>query len=150
MDDADKRILRAIQEQPELTMRELGEVTGLSHTPCWRRLKRLREDGYITEKRYVLDAQKLGFDIVAFCLVKLQLHTQESLEEFETAVEFLPEVVECYSATGDQDYILKVLALSVRDYEETIKQRLLKLPHIGSIRTSLALNEIKNTPDVPV
>ena len=150
MDEADRRILRAIQKQPELTMRELGEVTGLSHTPCWRRLKRLKEEGFIAEKRYVLDAQKLGFEIVAFCLVQLKEHTRKSLEEFEIAAKRVPEIVQCYSATGDQDYILRVLAQSVRDYEETIKYKLLQLPHVASIRTSLALNEVKNTPDVPV
>ena len=129
---------------------KLGEVTGLSHTPCWRRLKRLKVEGYIAEKRYVLDAQKLGFEIVAFCLVQLQEHKRESLDAFEKAASRIPEIVQCYSATGDQDYILRVLARSVRDYEETIKHILLQLPHVASIRTSLALNEVKNTPDVPV
>ena len=131
-------------------MRELGEVTGLSHTPCWRRMNKLREEGYITEKRYVLDAQKLGFEMIAFCMVQLKEHTRESLEEFEKATQYIDEIVQVYSATGDQDYILRVLARSVRDYEDTIKHRLLELPHVGSIRTSLALNEIKNTTDVPV
>ena len=150
MDEADRRILRAIQKQPELTMRELGEVTGLSHTPCWRRMNKLREDGFISEKRYVLDAQKLGFDMIAFCMVQLKAHTRESLEEFERATLSIDEIVQVYSATGDQDYILRVLARSVRDYEDTIKHRLLELPHVGSIRTSLALNEVKNTTNVPV
>ncbi|UWS80388.1 Lrp/AsnC family transcriptional regulator [Phaeobacter sp. G2] len=150
MDDADKRILRTIQKQPELTMRELGEATGLSHTPCWRRLNRLKDEGYIAEKRYVLDAKKLGFEIVAFCLVQLKAHSRESLEEFESQANKVPEVVQCYSATGDQDYILKVLARSVQDYEETIKHKLLELPNVGAIRTSLALKEVKNSPDVPV
>ena len=150
VDEADIRILRAIQKQPELTMRELGEVTGLSHTPCWRRMNKLREDGFISEKRYVLDAQKLGFDMIAFCMVQLKAHTRESLEEFEKAALNIDEIVQVYSATGDQDYILRVLAKSVRDYEDTIKHRLLELPHVGSIRTSLALNEVKNTTNVPV
>ena len=150
MDEADKRILRAIQKNPELTMRELGEVTGLSHTPCWRRMNKLRADGFISEKRFVLDAQKLGFDMIAFCMVQLRAHTRESLEEFEKETQKIEEIVQVYSATGDQDYILRVLARSVRDYEETIKHRLLELPHVGSIRTSLALNEVKNTTNVPV
>ena len=150
MDEADRRILRAIQQQPELTMRELGEATGLSHTPCWRRMNKLREEGFVSERRYVLNAQKLGFDMIAFCMVQLKAHTRDSLEEFENATLQLEEVVQVYSATGDQDYILRVLARSVRDYEDTIKHRLLELPHVGSIRTSLALNEVKNTTNVPV
>ena len=150
MDDADKRILRAIQKHPEMTMRELGEATGLSHTPCWRHLNKLRSDGIVADKRYVLDPQKLGFEIVAFCFVRMRAHTRGNLNEFEIAALKVPEIVECYSATGDHDYILKVLAQNVRDYEETIKHKLLQLPHVSFISTSLTLNEVKNTPDVPV
>ncbi len=150
MDAADRRILRAIQANPELTMRELGEVTGLSHTPCWRRLNKLRKDGIITEKRYFLNPLKLGFEIVAFCFVRMKEHTRETLNEFEEAAYRVPEVVECYSATGDHDYILKVLASTVQDYEKTIKHKLLELPHVSFISTSLTLNEVKNTPDVPI
>ncbi|MEL7253221.1 MAG: Lrp/AsnC family transcriptional regulator [Pseudomonadota bacterium] len=150
MDDADKRILRAIQTHPDATMRELGDMTGLTHTPCWRRLKRLREDGYITEKRYVLDAQKLGYEIVAFCMVQLKTHTRDSLESFEDGARRIPEVVQCYSAAGDHDYILRVLAKSVRDYEDTIKHKILQLPNVTAVKTNLTLREIKNTPDVPI
>ena len=150
MDDADKRILQAIQKQPELTMRELGEVTGLSHTPCWRRLNRLRKEGYVAEKRYVLDAQKLGFEISAFCFVRLKEHTSDVLIEFEQAVQRIPQIVQCYSATGDHDYILRVIATNMRDYEMTIKHTLLQLPHVSFINTSLTLGEVKNTPDVPI
>ena len=83
-------------------------------------------------------------------MVQLKAHTRESLEEFEKATLGIDEIVQVYSATGDQDYILRVLAKSVRDYEDTIKHRLLELPHVGSIRTSLALSEVKNTTNVPV
>lgn len=150
LDEADKRILRVLQNQPELTMRELGEATGLSHTPCWRRLKRLQEEGYITDKRYLLDAQKMGFEIVAFCFVRMASHKRSTLEEFERASRDIPEVVECYTTAGEYDFILKVLSRSVRDYEEAVKHKLLQLPHVSLINTSLTLKEVKNTPDIPV
>ena len=150
INETDRRILRAIQEYPELSVRELAEVTGLSHTPVWRRLKRLRENGYIGEKRYVLDAPKLGFDIIAFCFVRMKEHNRNTLLEFESKTKEICEIVQCYSATGDHDYILKVLARSVRDYEETIKHKLLQLPHVAFISTSFTLKEVKNSYDVPV
>ena len=150
MDDADRRILRAVQKQPDLTMRELGEITGLSHTPCWRRLKKLQDEGHIVGRRYILDAQKLGFEVIAFCFVRLNAHSRDTLEQFEKAVRNVPEVVQCYSTTGDHDYILKVLARNVRDYEKTIKHKILQLPHVSFISTSLSLSEVKNTLDVPV
>lgn len=150
MDEADRSILRAIQANPDLTMRELGEMTGLSHTPCWRRLNKLREEGIISDKRYVLDAQKLGYEIVAFCHVHMATHAGQALNEFEAAVAKVPEVVQCYSAAGDLDYILKVLAQNLRAYEETVKHKLLQLPHVATISTSLALKEVKNTPNIPI
>jgi Lrp/AsnC family transcriptional regulator len=150
LDDADRRILRAIQKNPDLTMRELAEVTGLSHTPCWRRLQRMKEEGVIGARRYILSPEALGFDINVFCFVRMKDHAREKLLDFEAAVQKVPQVVQCYSITGDHDYILRVLAESVRQYEATIKNALVTLPHVASISTSLTLNAVKNSVDVPV
>ena len=150
MDDADRRILRAIQKNPDLTMRELGDETGLSHTPCWRRLQALREKGIIKEKRYILDPETLGFEIVVLCFIRMKEHTQEALNAFETAVCRVPQVLQCYSLTGDHDYMLRVIAESVRDYEQTMKRVLVGLPHVASVSTSLTLSEVKNTTNLPV
>lgn len=150
MDEPDKRILRAIQRNPDLTMRELGEVTGLSHTPCWRRLKQLEKNGVIEAKRYVLNAKLAGFSIVVFCFVRMKEHKRHALDEFEASVQRVPEVLQCYSATGDHDYILRVLARSIEHYEQTIKNYLVELPHVSFISTSVTLNEVKNTTDVPI
>lgn len=150
MDDADRRILTTLQRHPEYTMRELGEHTGLSHTPCWRRLTRLRENGIVDEKRYIVDPRAVGFEIVVFCFVRMKEHTRDRLTEFENAVQRVPEIVQCYSATGEHDYILKVLARSVSDYETTMKDALVELPHVSFINTSFALNEVKNTTAVPI
>lgn len=150
MDDADRRILRAIQQNPDLTMRELGEATGMSHTPCWRRLQKMREDGVIVAKRYILDADSLGFSINVFCFVRMKEHSRDKLLDFERAVRHVPQVMQCYSITGDYDYLLRVVAEGVRHYEETIKNSLVGLPQFASISTSLTLNEIKNTTELPV
>ena len=150
MDNADKRILRALQQNPDLTMRELGEATGLSPTPCWRRLKKLKESGVIEAKRYILNASAAGYSIVVFCFVRMKEHSRESLNEFEEAVHGIPEVLQCYLATGEHDYILRVLARSVAQYEKTIKNSLLELPHVAIVSTSLTLNEVKNTTDIPI
>ena len=150
MDDADRRILRAIQDDPDITMRALGEMTGLSHTPCWRRLQRMRDEGIIGDKRYILNPEALGFELVVFCSVKMKEHSRDSLLEFERAVVRVPEVLQCYTVTGEYDYILRVLARNVRDYEDTVKNALVELPHVALLSTSLTLNEIKNTTHIPV
>ena len=131
-------------------MRELGEATGLSHTPCWRRVNKLKESGVIEAKRYILNAAAAGYSIVVFCFVRMKEHNRESLNEFEQAVQGIPEVLQCYSATGDHDYILRVLARSVSEYEQTIKNILVELPHVSIVSTSLTLNEVKNTTDIPI
>lgn len=150
LDDADRRILRAIQERPEATMRELGEMTGLSHTPCWRRLQRLQEIGVIGPKRHLVDPAALGFEITAFCFVRIKEHRRQALLEFERAVAHVPEIVQCHLAAGDFDYILRVIAQSVRSYEETVKHAITELPNVASITTNFALKEIKNDVVVPV
>lgn len=150
IDDADRRILRVIQDDPEVSMRELGEKTGLSHTPCWRRLKSLQERGVVTDKRYVLDPKKLGYQLVFLGFVKMKEHEREKLTQFEQAVVRIPQVLQCYSATGEYDYFLRVLAKSVDDYESTVKNSLVELPNVFSINTSLTLKEVKNTTAIPV
>eukprot|EP00581_Thalassiosira_minuscula_P023358 CAMPEP_0184405978 /NCGR_PEP_ID=MMETSP0738-20130409/1199_1 /TAXON_ID=385413 /ORGANISM="Thalassiosira miniscula, Strain CCMP1093" /LENGTH=131 /DNA_ID=CAMNT_0026762699 /DNA_START=89 /DNA_END=484 /DNA_ORIENTATION=- len=131
-------------------MRELGDQTGLTHTPCWRRLNRLKETGVIEAKRYVLNPSLAGFPIVVFCFVRMKEHRRELLNEFEDAVAKIPEVLQCYSATGTHDYILRVLARSLADYEQTIKHYLVELPYVSLISTSVTLKEVKNTNDIPV
>ncbi|GLQ36291.1 AsnC family transcriptional regulator [Amylibacter marinus] len=150
MDDADRRILRAIQQNPDLTMRELGDVTGLSHTPCWRRLQRMKAEGIIGEKRYILNPETLGFDINVICFARMKEHSRGHLEEFETAVRNIPQVLQCYSVTGEYDFVLRVLAHSMRHYEETVKNALVRLPHVATLNTSVSLREVKNTPDLPI
>ncbi|WP_062117391.1 Lrp/AsnC family transcriptional regulator [Aureimonas sp. AU40] len=150
IDDADRRILRVIQQKPDLTMRELGEQTGLSHTPCWRRLQRLQDAGIVSEKRYLVDPEAVGFDIVVFCFVRIVEHRRERLQEFEKAVADVPEILQCYSLSGEHDYLLQVVSRSVRDYEATVKNALTELPNVRSISTSFTLKRVKASTYVPV
>ncbi|MEW7009341.1 MULTISPECIES: Lrp/AsnC family transcriptional regulator [unclassified Lentilitoribacter] len=150
VDATDRKILKALQKNPDMTMRELGEETGLSHTPCWRRLSKMKQSGVVDEKRYIVDPTKVGLDIVIFCFVRLREHNRDSLNAFETAVADVPEVMQCYTMTGDHDYILRVLAQSVTHYESTIKNSLMQLPNVAFTHTSLALKEVKNTASVPL
>ncbi|SFQ06405.1 Lrp/AsnC family transcriptional regulator [Tranquillimonas alkanivorans] len=150
IDDADRRILRVIQEAPGLTMRELGEATGLSHTPCWRRLQRLQEAGIVSDKRYIVDPEAVGYEIVVFCFVRIAEHRRARLQEFEAAVARVPEILQCYSLSGEHDYVLQVIARSVRAYEATVKNALTELPNVQSISTSFTLKRVKASNVVPV
>jgi Lrp/AsnC family transcriptional regulator len=150
LDDSDRRILRAIQNQPDITMRELGEVTGLSHSPCWRRLQRLQNEGAVSARRFVIDPEVVGLDILVLCFVKIAHHQRDRLKAFEDAVEKVPAIMQCYSLSGEYDYVLQVVASSVKDYEATVKNAIIELPNVQSINTSFTLKRVKHSLTVPV
>jgi Lrp/AsnC family transcriptional regulator len=85
-----------------------------------------------------------------FCFVKISHHQRERLRAFEEAVARVPEVMQCYSLSGEYDYVLQVIAASVRDYESTVKNAIVELPNVQSINTSFTLKRVKNTLNVPV
>ena len=108
LDESDRRILRVIQDRPEVTMRELGEATGMSHSPCWRRLQRLQDEGAVSARRYVIDPESVGYEILVFCFVKISHHQRERLKAFEDAVANVPEILlprVVYSCNKISDFV---------------------------------------------
>ncbi len=149
-DATDLKLLRALQQDSTLSVADLGERIGLSHTPCWRRLKRLEASGLIMERNVVLDADRLGLHITVFCFIRLKQHDKASMDEFERTAREHPNVVQCYVMSGEQDYMLRVVARSVKHYEQLMKNDLLTLPSLGQMSSSFALSEIKNTTILPI
>jgi Lrp/AsnC family transcriptional regulator len=128
----------------------MAEKVGLSHTPFWRRLKRLEKDGVIQGRVSILDPKKLGLDITVFANVKLRQHDEETLEAFEREVAAFPEVMECYSMSGETDYVVRALVASIEEYERLLKRRLLHLPGVVAINSHFALKCIKLTTKLPI
>ena len=150
LDAVDRRILAQIQAEPDLTMADLAERVGLSHTPCWRRIKRMEEAGIVKGRALILNAEALGYSISVFAHIKLKNHDEESLNGFEDSVGEHAQIVECFSMSGESDYTLRVLARDVGDYEQFLKKVLLHLPGVASVVSSFALKTIKLTTRVPV
>lgn len=150
VDATDLKLLRVLQHEPTLSVAELGERIGLTHTPCWRRLKRLERDGVIKGRRLVLDAEALGLPITAFCFIRLARHDRTTMEAFERAAREHPNIVQCYTMSGDQDYVLRVVVDSVKAFERLVKNDLLALSSVGQMSSSFALSEIKNTTELPI
>ena len=150
VDEIDRKILRILQENADRNIHEIGEMVGLSHTPCWRRIKKLETAGIIRSRICTLNPEKIGMDVSIFVFVRLDTHSAEALEAFEAATGKVPEVLQCFTMSGEFDYFLRVVVASVRDYEKTIKGKLLKLPHVGIMNSHFALNEIKNTTALPI
>lgn len=150
MDDMDRKILSVLQSDSSQSVAEMAEKVGLSHTPFWRRLKRLEKDGVIRERVSVLDAKKLGLDITVFANVKLRQHDEDTLEAFEREVAEFPEVLECYSMSGETDYVVRALVASIEEYERLLKRKLLHLPGVVAINSHFALKCIKLTTKLPI
>jgi Lrp/AsnC family transcriptional regulator len=150
LDEFDRNILRALQENADVSMADLGGLIGLSHTPCWRRLKRLESEGVIRGKVTLLEAKKIDLGVRVQAFVSAKNHDEEALSAFEAAVAAIPEIMECYSTSGDKDYVLQIVIKSVEDYEQLLRKTLLKLPNVGSIHSTFCLKEIKYTTQLPL
>lgn len=150
LDKYDLKILRAIQADATLSMQELGDTVGLSHTPCWRRVKKLEEEGYIKHRVTLLSAEKLDLAVTVHAYLTIKKHDEESLIAFESSVDAVKEVVECYSVTGEKDYVLRVIVSSVDHYEKLLKTTLVHLPNVASINSVFALKQIKYTTELPI
>jgi len=150
MDAIDLKILKEMQENPEIAVSDLALKVGLSHTPCWRRVKKLEADGVIAGRAILLNPVALGLPVVVFADLKLRQHDEETLEALEAAARDLDEITECYSMSGDSDYILRVVVRSIEEYEGLLKKVLLHLPGVSSVHSHFALKCIKNTTRLPI
>jgi Lrp/AsnC family transcriptional regulator len=150
MDAVDRKILTLLQSQPELSVVELSERVGLSHSPCWRRLKRLEAEGVIRERAVLLNPLALGLTVNVFAHLKLRQHDESTLEGFESAARERTEIVECFSMSGESDYILRIVIGNIEDYERFLKKVLLHLPGVASVNSSFALKCVKLTTRLPL
>ena len=150
LDKFDKEILRALQRDATLSMAELSQRIGLSHTPCWRRVKKLEKEGVIKQKVTILDHKKLQLSVSVFIYVSIKNHDSASLMAFERAVQDVSEIVECHTISGDKDYLLKVIVESVEKYERLLKTKLTQLPCVDHISSTFALKQVKNTTELPL
>jgi Lrp/AsnC family transcriptional regulator len=150
LDRTDLKILRLVQAVPDISIMRLADEIGLSHTPCWRRLKRLEKEGIIAGHAKLLNADWLGFKVNVFASVKLQSHDEQTLGHFEQSAANCREIVECFSVTGHSDYMLRIITRSIEEYEVFLKKVLLHLPGVSAINSRFALKRIKLTTMLPL
>lgn len=146
----DVKILELLQQDSALSTTELAERVGLSQSPCWRRLQRLKDEGYIQRQVAVLDRRKFGESQYVFATLKLAVQTDDQRVEFTRRVNAIPEIMECHSVFGDRDILIKVIARSLDWYQNFIMSTILKLPGVIDVRSTVALSEIKHTSAIPV
>ena len=150
LDDFDRNILRELQKKADHSMADLGDKVGLSHTPCWRRIKRMESEGIIKSRVTLLNARRLDLKLIVFAYVVMKRHDEASLTAFEESVMEVPEIVECYLAGGEKDYVLRIVAASVDEYEKLLRGQILQLPNVESINSTFTLKQVKYTTELPV
>jgi Lrp/AsnC family leucine-responsive transcriptional regulator len=143
LDDIDRRILRQVQRNGRLNNNELAQAVGLSASPCWARMRRLEEAGFIEGYVAVLNQSKLGFPDTVVVEVTLDKHEDNMVQKFGAALTALPEVLEAYLTTGEYDYFIKVAVSGTEGYERFLREKLYRIPGIRHTRSCFALRCLK-------
>jgi Lrp/AsnC family leucine-responsive transcriptional regulator len=137
------QILKTLQKNAKLTTKELADVVHLTPTPVFERLKRLEKQDYIKKYVAVLNPEKLNQSLLVFCKVKLKQINREIAEAFVRRIMRIPEVTECYNTSGAYDYLLKVRARDMKQYQEFVLTKLGEIESVGSIESTFVMSEVK-------
>lgn len=149
LDKFDYAILGALQVDGTLSVAELAERVGLTSTPCWKRLKRLEEEGYLDSRVAVVNRQKTGLPVTVFVSVRTSQHDEKWLQRFAAAVVALPEVLEFHRMSGDVDYLLKVVTTDIAGYDRFYK-KLIRTANLTGVSSAFSMEQIKYTTALPL
>lgn len=143
-------ILSQLQSDSTLSVADIAQQTGMSPSPCWRRISKLQSQGVIRKKVALLEPKNLGLSVIVFAEVKLINHARETLDSFASAIELLPEVQECYVVVGDVDFLLKIMTRDIESYQHFIYDQLSPLKEVHDIKSMVTLNPVKYTTELPL
>ncbi len=149
MDSKDRQILRELQGDGRLTNQDLSERVNLSPSPCLRRVRLMEEQGIIRGYTALVDQKAWGLPVTVFIRLKLERHSDEAVNAFEAAITAMPQVMDCWLMTGRSDYLLRVIAADLDDYERFVRRELQRVPGIASIDTSFAYGSVKHAQVLP-
>jgi DNA-binding Lrp family transcriptional regulator len=150
LDSIDAKILDLVQNDAALSVAEIADKVGLSSSPCWRRIKRLEDIGVIQRRVTILDREAVGLSFEVYATIKLNLPTKQNLEAFEAEVMKWPEVVECATIAGDEDYVLRIITRDMRTFDEFVRNNILNLGLVSNIQSRIVFRPIKNTTALPL
>ncbi|NGZ87629.1 Lrp/AsnC family transcriptional regulator [Duganella aceris] len=149
LDRYDYAILSALQADGTLSIAQLSERVGLSNTPCWKRVRRLEEEGYIESRVAIINRRKVGLPVTVFVSVRTTSHDEKWFARFAAAVAALPEVQEFHRMSGDVDYLLKVVTSDIEGYDRFYK-KLIKSVQLSGVSSAFSMEQIKITTSLPL
>ena len=145
LSSADRRLLDALQIDATRSQIELADLAGMSRTSCWRRIRDFEKAGLIERQVAILDPRQAGFQIQVLLAVAMTEHTDENRHDFERHVQTLPDVTECYSVSGERDYVLHVIVKDMDAYNQFLNSQVLKHPAVRSASSTFVLRRVKYT-----
>ena len=145
LDETDLQILKILQKNAKLTTKELADAVHLTPTPVFERQRRLERQGFIKKYVAVLNPEKLNQSLQVFCMVKLKQINHEIADAFTRRIMRIPEVTECYNTSGAYDYLLKVRARDMKQYQEFVLNKLGDIENVASIESTFVMSEVKQT-----
>nr|WP_202899531.1 Lrp/AsnC family transcriptional regulator [Neptuniibacter caesariensis] len=149
LDETDLLILDKLQSDARISNSALSEQVNLSETPCWRRWKKLEEDGFIEQYRTILDRRKMGFGVVVFIQISFAGHDVELTDRFEELVCEYDWIQMCHCVTGSNDYLLQLIARDMDEFSQHITQ-IRRIPGVNAIQSHISVKEIKNSSKLAI
>lgn len=150
LDRHDVLLLQELQRDARQTVQQLAEAVGLSSTPCWRRIKELEARGVIRGYTALVDREKVNLQLCVLAEINLGRHEEGEVQRFEAAVAQSPQIVACWSTTGQADYVIKVLVPDIKAYERFLHETAFRLPGVTHVRSSVVMKEVKSETRLPM
>ncbi len=150
LDEADLRLLRAVQADASASQADLAEIAGVSPSQVSRRLSRLKDAGIVRAVVGLLDPERAGLNCTAFIRVRLKDHAVESVRAFRETVARMPEATLCVAITGEADYLVKIVARDLPNFQDVIQTKLLRCPSLAHLESSIVLEFLKDTTALPI
>jgi len=150
LDSVDARILRLLQDDGRVTNADLAREIGLSPPSMLQRVRKLEQAGYVDRYTAILNYEAVGYSLMVMAMISLALHQERPIEKFQAAVRDVPEVLECLHVSGDYDFMLKIVARDIHDYERIVRDELSTIKGVGKIHSSFVLGINKATTVLPL
>ncbi|MDC0611348.1 Lrp/AsnC family transcriptional regulator [Vibrio sp.] len=150
IDNVDKQILRLIQRDGNISLSELAEAVNLTTTPCWKRLKKLEDEGVIKKRVALLEPDSIGLSFTAFVMLKTSDHSHQWYQHFVDTVADYPEVMEFYRMAGEYDYMLRVLVKDMKSFDQFYKKLVNSVKGLSDVTSTFAMESLKYTTELPL
>ncbi|MFN2098536.1 Lrp/AsnC family transcriptional regulator [Altererythrobacter sp. MF3-039] len=149
IDALDWAILDILQQDASLPVHAIGEKVGLSSNPCWRRIRRMEDEGIIAKRVALVDPEKIGTKTTVFVTIRTNRHDPEWLDAFSRGIAAIDEIIECHRMAGDIDYLLKLRVRDIADYDRIYRRLIGRVPGLADVTSTFSMEELKYTTAVP-